>query len=586
MEAPESNPQFTHKELSRLRCSCLPVGSAAAKRKWNDRSLAPVPVHSVFSAIVALSLALILNAVGAQKPKSALSGSLPRIKKSDPSDALFATNAPIRTFEITIANREWEQLVKNNRAYVRGTVTVGPQVLPDVGVRLKGNGSFRPLNEKPSLVLKFDHYVPDQECFGEDKIALNSSSQDGTFLADFMANGLFADANVPVSRVTHARVKLNGRELGLYVLVEMHNKDFLKRWFRNAEGGLYEAYLADVDSQMDQDNGDDRTQEDRKRLAEVLKNPDPADRWARLPEVLDVDRYLSHLVCEIFTSHTDGYAMNRNNYRIYHNPDTDRFTFIGHGVDWAFQNTGVPIKPPLNALVTKAVVGTPWGKKMFDERFGTLFTNLFRLEVLTNRVNAAVARLLAQAQNPNEEKDFVRYGIEMNTRLVGRWQFITNKLHGPPPIQPEFDREGIARLSGWTNKTDRDSRPVVHARLIEGSRRLLHIVATNGPSVASWRTTVLLQPGKYVFEGEVRGAGIVTLTNQNLNQIGLGAGLRLSGDKRTNETQMIVGDAPWQQFRYEFTKVVEEEAVLVCELRASRGEAWFDENSLRLVRRD
>jgi len=508
----------------------------------------------------------------------------PKEKKSDPSHALFATNAPIRLFEVTVAGAEWDQLVKNNRAYVRGSVKVGSEIFNDVGVRLKGNGSFRPLNEKPSLVIKFDHYVPDQELFGQSKIALNSSSQDGTYLADFIANGLFADANVPVSRVAHARVKLNGRDLGLYVLVEVHNKPFLKRWFGNANGNLYEAYLGDVDANMDQDHGDHRSQSDRKHLAEVVKIPDPATRWQKLPEVLDVDRYVSHLVCEIFTSHTDGYMMNRNNYRIYSDADTGRFTFIGHGVDWAFQNTGVPIKPRPDALVTKAIVGTPQGKKLFDDRFGTLFTNAFRLEVLTNRVNCAVGRLIAHAQNTNEVKDFVRYGAEMNARLVNRWMFITNKLYGPPPVQLAFDREGIARLGGWTNKTDRESKPVRHKRFVEGSRRLLHISATNGPCVASWRTAVLLEPGKYVFEGEVRGAGIVTITNQNLNEIGLGAGLRLSGDKRTNSTQQIVGDVPWQKFSFAFERAVEDEAVLVCELRAMSGDAWFDEGTLRLVR--
>src|SRR5687768_7537342 len=180
---------------------------------------------------------------------------------------------------------------------------------------------------------------------------------------------------------------------------------------------------------MDQDNGNDTSQKDRKRLAEVVKIPDVAQRWAKLPEVLDVDRYVSHLVCEIFTSHIDGYAMNRNNYRIYQNPATGRFTFIGHGVDWGFQNTGVAANPPQNSLVTKAILGTPEGAKLFRERRATLFTNAFRLDVLTNRVNVAVARLVAHAKSTNEAKDFLRYGAEMNTRLVNRWQNLTNQLY-------------------------------------------------------------------------------------------------------------------------------------------------------------
>ncbi len=546
-------------------------------------------LHQLTKRRLLLGLAVTMGACcfssfAADKPKIKATKP-PKEKKSDLSNVLFGTNAPIQTFKVTVKDGEWAALNKDNRSYVRGSVQVGTNIYKDVAVRLKGNGSFRPLNEKPSLVIKFDHYVPDQKFLGETKLALNSSSQDGTFLADFMANGLFTDANVPVSRVTHARVELNGRALGLYVLVEVHNKEFLKRWFKNSDGSLYEAYLADVDSNMDQDNGEDRSQKDRKRLADVVdltKNPDPTKRWEQLPKVLDVDRYMSHLACEIFTSHTDGYAMNRNNYRIYHNPDTDKFTFIGHGIDWAFQNTGVAVTPPRNSLVARAVLDNPWGKKMFDERFGTLFTNIFRLEVLTNRVNAAVGRLVSQAQSTNEVKDFQRYGAEMNARLVGRWQFITNKLYAPPPLQLAFDRDGMARLRGWTKKTDKDSKPAVHERVVEGSRRVLHITATNGPCFASWRTRVYLEPGKYSFEGDVRGAGIVALTNKS--EIGVGAGLRLSGTRRTND--MVVGDVPWRRFAHDLTIEVSDGVELVCELRAQKGDVWFDEDSLRIVRKE
>ena len=134
-----------------------------------------------FHVSVALLLALLLSA-GAR----AASG-LPKEKKHDPTDALFATNAPIRTFIIEVSGREMAALQRENKTYARGTVTVGTNVLKDVAVRLKGNGSFRPLNEKPSLVLKFDRFMPDQKFFGLTKLALNSSAQDGTYLAEYMS---------------------------------------------------------------------------------------------------------------------------------------------------------------------------------------------------------------------------------------------------------------------------------------------------------------------------------------------------------------------------------------------------------------
>ena len=530
-------------------------------------------------SILVFALA-VAGGVAADKSKpEKKAAKLPKASKGDQSDKLFATNAPILTYDITLSASEMAALQKDDRSYARGHVTIGQNVFRDVAFRVKGNGSRRPLHEKPSLVVKFDHYMPDQKFFGLTKIALNNSSQDGTFLADFMANAMFADADIPVSRVTHARVNLNGRDLGLYVLVEMHNKEFLKRWFRNADGNLYEAYVADIDTQMDQDSGDDRSQRDRKKLEAVTKIADSAERWTKLHEVLDVDRYVSHLVCELFTTHTDGYALNRNNYRIYHHPATDRFTFLGHGVDWAFANTGTKMDPPQNSLVTKAVLTTPEGYRLFKERRLALFTNIFQPEVMTNRVNVAVARLVAQAKSTNEAKDFLGYGRDMNNRIVSRWRNVTNQLFGLPPIALQFDEQGVAKLSGWRMKTDEKSAPAAHWRGTNGEQRVLSIAATNGPTVASWRTRVALPAGKYFFEGDVRGTGILARTNAN--EIGFGAGLRVSGGKRDHK---IEGDAAWTHVRYSLTNELDE-VELVCELRATKGEASFDESSLRLVRR-
>lgn len=78
----------------------------------------------------------------------------------------------------------------------------------------------------------------------------------------------------------------------------------------------------------------------------------------------------------------------------------------------------------------------------------------------------------------------------------------------------------------------------------------------------------------------MRGAGIHVRTNDNGN---LGAGLRISGEK--NRRNKLEGEAPWRYVQYNLTNAVEDSVEFVCELRATRGEVWFDEDSLRLVKR-
>lgn len=497
--------------------------------------------------------------------------------KTIPGDSLF-TDGRVRTFKVTVEEPALSVLSKNDRSYVRAMVSEGTNVFKDVGIHLKGMGSFRPFNEKPSFSVKFDRFAPDQTYHGLSKFMLNNSSQDSTYLAEYMATQMFRDAGLPAARVAHAFVEVNGRALGLYVLIEAMNKDFLKQYFRNAKGNLYEAYLQDIDQKLDLDGGSDASQSDLTNLLAVARIQKPIERWDALQRVLNVDGYLSHLALETFTSHTDGYAMNRNNYRLYHDPADGRFHFLVHGLDWAYASSGVSIDPPKVSIITKAVLQTREGRKLYRERVRQLYTNVFRVDIMTNRVNVAVANLKAAARNPNEAKEFEDHGAEMRKRIVDRAKNIAEQLGKPEPQPLKFDAGGIALLTGWLPRKE-NGEPVLDELKLE-DKPTLHIRAEKGDVVASWRTRVLLEEGKYRLQGLARTAQVTALTN--VVERGNGAGLRVSGDKRT---QQIIGDAPWTQIEHEF-EVMQggDEKELVCELRARQGEVWFDAASLRLMR--
>jgi spore coat protein CotH len=209
-------------------------------------------------------------------------------------------------------------------------------VLTNVGVRLKGMGSFRSVDEKPSLTVKFDEFVPVQEYRGLTRLMFNNSVQDPTFLAEFLAMGLFHDAGLPTPQVTYARVQFNGRDLGLYVVIEAMNKRFLKQHFKSSKGNLYEGYLLDIDAPLDQDNGETSDQRDVQALLGACTISDPAERFRQLSRVLDVDRFISFVAMEMLIGHWDGYAIHTNNYRIYHDPTSDKMVFITHGLDGPF----------------------------------------------------------------------------------------------------------------------------------------------------------------------------------------------------------------------------------------------------------
>src|SRR5688572_5117194 len=365
--------------------------------------------------------------------------------KPDPGVEFFGSSK-LRTFKITLGEMEYAMLSDNGRSryYVHGAISVDGVTYSNVAVRLKGMGSYRPLNDKPSFAVKFDEYIKDQRFLGMSKIMLNNSSQDPTYLAELVSMSMFHDAGLPAPRVTHAFVELNGRKLGTYVAIEPVNKDFLRRHFKNTSGTMYEAYLQDIDQTLDQDNGVSIKQRDRKALVDACNISDLALRWITLQRLLNVDEFIDFTVVEMFISQTDGYAINRNNYRLYNDPTTGRFWFLPLGADWGFQRPSVSIHPPMNTLLVRAVWQTPHGQTRYRERFRTLYTNIFQVPVLARRVDEAVARL--KRANPKSAREYDAYGAATRDAIAERYRNIAEQLATPEPELLKFDASGLARI--------------------------------------------------------------------------------------------------------------------------------------------
>jgi spore coat protein H len=512
-------------------------------------------------------------------------------KKKSPPGAEIFDNKTVLDIRIELAPSEWQALQRENRKYVRATVHEGGHTWRDVGVHLKGAaGSFRGLDDRPALTLKFDKFTPDLKFHGLRKIHLNNSVQDGSYLTENICGEVFRNAGIPAARVSYASVELNGRKRGLYVLKEGFAKEFLAMYFENTKGNLYDGgFLRDITEQLERDMGgeeDVRDWSDLKALAKAAQEPDDQKRWAALQQVLDTDRFLSYAALEVMMWDWDGYILNRNNYRVYHDLDTGKMIFLPHGMDQMFWEPTRPILPldKINSsLVGGAVWRTPEGKKLYRERFGLLFTNVFQIEVLTNRINEIAALLTPAYTNWKGAGALGEYQGQvrrMHDLVTARHRHLAKLLSQPPPLPLEFT-DGVARLKTWEVPAEpKDPANAVRDRVNFDGRPTLHIATTTN-TAASWRTTVLLRQGTYRFEALARAANVVSQVNTNK---GAGAGIRHSGI-RTPRANKVEGTTAWSPLVYEFAVPTEEEDVtLLCELRASKGEAWFDLESLRLVK--
>src|SRR5437660_3176044 len=286
-------------------------------------------------------------------------------KSKTESEDLFA-QPKIFEIKIEIPSGSLDSLKNDPHTYVRGVLREGSRVFSDAGIRLKGSGSFQPIEKKPSLAIKFNEFISGSKFYGHSKLFLDNSRQDPTFLCEAIGGDIFRAAGVPAPRHTFAHVELNGRDLGLYVVAEAVNKEFLSKYFSRTKGNLYEGSNVDITEKLEKDSGDEsQDQKDVKALAAAAKEADPATRLKKLNGLLDVDRFISFTAAEIFTWHRDGYALDRNNYRIYNDPGTNQIVFIPHGFDQLFGKPKGPLFPEWKGLVAKAIISTPEGKAKY-----------------------------------------------------------------------------------------------------------------------------------------------------------------------------------------------------------------------------
>jgi len=496
------------------------------------------------------------------------------------ADAFLA--GPVATFKITLGRRETLGLQREPREYVPATVQVGASVYTNVGIHLKGAaGSFRNLGDRPALTLNFDKFVKGQHCFGLDKLHLNNSVQDESYLCESIASAQYRQAGIPTARASHAFVLLNGRDLGLYVLKEGYDGQFLRRNFPGSgknPGNLYDGgFLQDLNQELERDAGKGPEDYSDVRLLLRAAAVPVSRRASELERVLDVDRFITFLALQALTDDWDGYGRNRNNYRLYFDPATGRAVFIPHGMDQLFREANGSIQPHWAGLMARRVTEVPELQARYDAQLRELLERQFTWAWMTNHFAAVDVRLqpaLAD-RSPQDRQEWADQLRRQSNRLAARIRNVRRQLDLPP--DPGLASATVAlrtpqRLDGWSPRPQQGRSSL---DVDTNAPPALHLMAHRSGTAASFRTSRSLPAGPYTFEARVRTRSVASQHGMP----GRGAGIRISGSDRQHH---LVGDSEWTSVKFEFDLDDDREVEFVAELRADRGEAWFDLSSLRI----
>ena len=179
---------------------------------------------------------------------------------------------------------------------------------------------------------------------------------------------------------------------------------------------------------------------------------------------------------EVMLWHWDGYVMNRNNFRIYHDRDSNRMVFLPHGLDQILTKPDGPIFPQAAGLVARSVLEIPECQRRYRERMAQLLTNVFNFVAITNHIHQAsdkIDAVLAET-DPQGAAAHQQRVLRFCRRLQQRVHSLERQLSPVPVENPsQFDNAGIMTIAEWQPKIDLGN-PQLNAGSREGQNSASH----------------------------------------------------------------------------------------------------------------
>ena len=236
------------------------------------------------------------------------------------SDYIFDL-ARLHDFEIEMADADWQWLKENAtlEEYRRATLVFEGRRYQDAAIRFKGDyGTLYSCFDgdtqvcpKLSIKLSVNTFSRDQRFFGLRKLNFNSSVRDPSLMHDVVGYRLFRDMGVPAPRASHATLVVNGEALGLFVLVEDVDKEFLQDHFADDEGNLYKSVWPLHDSEEPylealHTNESDPDVSDMLAFHDLVESTSDETFLADIEGWLDPDALATYLAVDRATANTGG----------------------------------------------------------------------------------------------------------------------------------------------------------------------------------------------------------------------------------------------------------------------------------------
>ena len=237
---------------------------------------------------------------------------------------------------VSLKNEYYNEMMAAPEAeqFYSADVTIEGNTVYNSGFRTQGNTEFVGTSEasleKYSYKLRFDKYVDKQKYLKLDELVLINCYKDPSYMREYLSYLAFEYLDSEVAPLAiFATLKINGKDMGLYLCVEAVEDAYLNRVVGNNDGNLYKASEgATLESNtsvslLEQKNGKIETKEDITAFVNKLLAM-PNGEKGDIESVLDVQSALKFIAVNTVVGNYDGY-LGKNAKDYYLAYDGTRF---------------------------------------------------------------------------------------------------------------------------------------------------------------------------------------------------------------------------------------------------------------------
>ena len=250
----------------------------------------------------------------------------------------------ISEIDIDFYDANWDEILDGYMALdsderILADVTINGIVFDSVGVRYKGNSSYRPNQVKNPLNIKLN-YLKNHDYQGYYTLKLSNGFKDPSFVREVLALEI-ASKYMPSARAGYANITINGTYTGLFTNVQSINDVFTQEHYYSEDNPFFEGagdgppptgcsykiwdYMGTDSTDCYPYYYDSKSGDYYSYLIDFLDifNSDPN----AMEEVYNVDRHLWAMAFDIALVNLDAPISMPHNFYLYYD-GTDRFNYI------------------------------------------------------------------------------------------------------------------------------------------------------------------------------------------------------------------------------------------------------------------